>query len=240
MRVSDPATSAASAKTATSARSRRVERRSISASRDTSLLVGIRRSTARSAVLGRDVPPQVVSEHKVRLPHPRVRLLQAGATQQEAGILSGPRASRPLARMRMRSWRRSSRASSIHLRSCRPRIEKRLVGDLDGRLAGRRLAVERQDPQPTERVQDPVDRRVLEVERVQRAPRDPPSRVRPALAERDQAQEDLTDRPPLVPAGAAAPPRPRSRTATPRCRRARGRSRASFGRRLAGRTARST
>ena len=89
----------------------------------------------------------------------------------------------------------------------RPRVEERLVGDLDGRLAGRRLAVERQDPQATECVQDPVDRRVLECRANPARSRGTRRRVSGLPSPRvDETKEDLADRMPLVP-GSATPHR---------------------------------
>ncbi len=68
--------------------------------------------------------------------------------------------------------------------------------DLDGRLTGRRLVVEGQQPVVAVGFQRRLDRCLRDVEGVELADRDPPARVLASLAERDQPQEDLLDRPP--------------------------------------------
>ena len=81
---------------------------------------------------------------------------------------AGSRASSPAADhsaaapARRRCWRRSSRPSSTHVAEAVPRRQQRLVGQLDGRLAGRRVAVEGEQPVAPERLEHGVDGRVPE------------------------------------------------------------------------------
>ena len=170
-----PATRAATANTATRARSRRRDRRSICASRSRRA-----RSSSSSSIALVDAGLQVralgLPDREVGRRRPRLDLLEPrtrGAGSSDRRPIPATR--RPPERD-ARSCRRSSLASSIHVREPAPCGEQRLVRDLDGRLAGGRLAVEGQQAVATVGLEHLLDRAPVDVEGVELAP------SRPAVA----------------------------------------------------------
>ncbi len=76
----------------------------------------------------------------------------------------------------------------------RPRTQKRLVGYLDRGLAGRGVAVERQQAMPPERVEGRPHRLGLDLEAGELGPRHPASGVGGPFAEGHETQEELAHR----------------------------------------------
>jgi hypothetical protein len=72
----------------------------------------------------------------------------------------------------------------------RPPAEERLVRDLDRRRLGPGVAVEGEQPRGPERVDRERELALIDVERVELCPLDPPTGIR-GLAEHDQAQKEL-------------------------------------------------
>ena len=72
------------------------------------------------------------------------------------------------------------------------------MADLDRRLAGRGLPVEREEAVGPERLQHAVHRTGLDLKAVELAPRDASPRVLPTLPERHEPEEDLPDRAPSL------------------------------------------
>ena len=214
--VRPAATSAATASTPTSARSRWIERRSSAVSR------ACRASSAsRSASLAATLVGQVLAlELGLRDPGlggPGLEALELGAAHEQARVaVDVP----PLARRRREPLVGAKVVPSggDPVLEPGPPAEQRLVGDLDRRRFGAWVAVEREQPRGTERVDRQRQPALVDVEGVELGPLHTPAGVR-RLAQRDQPQEQL-------PHGLAARRRPApgrasrlDRRPRPRCRR---------------------
>jgi hypothetical protein len=72
-----------------------------------------------------------------------------------------------------------------------PLAEERFVGDFDGRLVGRRITVERQQPPLAEGVKNPREDNGIEIEARQLGERQAPPRLGRAAAELHESEEEL-------------------------------------------------
>ncbi len=193
MTVSVPATRAATLSTATRARNRRTG----SAFRPLlalapGLLLGTLPVTLVDARL--DVLALGPADREIGRCGPRRDLLQLCAPEQEAGVAIGTAPLPGRANQAPVLTQVLARIVDPRAEPC-PRGEQGLVGDLDRRLPGRRLPIERQQPVASVGVQRRLDELGFDVERIELAPRDATPRVLPSFADRDEPQEHLSDRP---------------------------------------------